>query len=150
MRTNLFIIVFLILLSCFSASTNIENKIELSRNDSIFMLIDSMNFQYPDLIKAQVIIETGNFTSKNYRIRNNLFGMKFPGKRPTTAIGKSKNYGYAIYEDFKASIEDRFIYDTIIMKNLSREQYINKLNRIYAKDENYDTKLKKISKQFVD
>ena len=45
---------------------------------------------YPDIVFAQAILETGEFTSEIFHLNRNLFGMKFPRIRKTTSLGKSK------------------------------------------------------------
>jgi len=59
-------------------------------------------------ITAQAAHETGNFTSKIFEQNNNLFGMKLPALRRTTATGQSK--GHATYENISDSIKDFQIY----------------------------------------
>jgi len=56
------------------------------------------------MIIAQAAFETGNFTSNIYKKNNNLFGMKLPEKRVTTATGEK--YGHAIYDTVFSSIQD--------------------------------------------
>jgi flagellum-specific peptidoglycan hydrolase FlgJ len=148
MRTLIFVLVGLISLACFK-SKELDLKEPMTINDSIFAIIDTMGFDYPKVIKAQVILETGNFSSRVYKQNNNLFGMRLPKSRMTTAT--SSNYGYAVYPDLISSIEDRLIYDTLYFKNLNRKQYLNKLDRIYAADPNYIQHLEKIiQKNFAD
>lgn len=48
--------------------------------------------------------ETGNWTSKIFHKNHNLFGMKLPKKRNTTAIGE--DYGHAKYRNNEQSIID--------------------------------------------
>lgn len=52
--------------------------------------------------------ETGNYTSSIYENARNLFGMKLPKIRPTTAIGEFA--GHARYFDRKASVDDLILY----------------------------------------
>jgi len=44
------------------------------------------------LITAQAGFETGNFTSVIFKENNNLFGMKLPKVRKTTAIGENRGH----------------------------------------------------------
>lgn len=57
-----------------------------------------------DRIIAMAKHETGNYTSDILKENNNLFGMKMPRVRKTTAIGE--NRGHAKYENIEASIDD--------------------------------------------
>ena len=59
-------------------------------------------------IFSQAAFETGNFTSDIFRENNNLFGMKLPVIRQTTAIGV--NRGHAIFKDITDSIKDFALY----------------------------------------
>ena len=42
--------------------------------------------EHPDIVLKQSFIETGNYTSELFLVANNLFGMRFPHYRTTTAI----------------------------------------------------------------
>lgn len=59
------------------------------------------------LIYAQAVHETGRFTSDIFRESNNLFGMKLPSRRKTTATGE--NRGHATFKNWWASIWDYFL-----------------------------------------
>jgi len=59
-------------------------------------------------ICCQAAHETGDFTSPIYRINNNLFGMKVPKLRETTALYE-KN-GHAVYSTTKESVKDYYLY----------------------------------------
>lgn len=60
------------------------------------------------LITAQAGFETGNFTSVIFKENNNLFGMKLPKVRKTTAIGE--NRGHAVYRTIEDSVKDYWLY----------------------------------------
>lgn len=55
-------------------------------------------------IQAQAKHETGNFTSRIYLQNHNLFGMRFPSSRDTTAIDNRDNYAY--YNNDEDSVKD--------------------------------------------
>ena len=59
-------------------------------------------------ICAQAAHETGDFKSKIFRLNNNLFGMKVPKIRKTTALYESN--GHAVYENPESSVQDFIIY----------------------------------------
>lgn len=64
--------------------------------------------QQVPFIVAVSAFETGGFKSPLLRRNNNLFGMRFPRKRPTTAIGENGNYSkYATFED---SVTDFYLW----------------------------------------
>lgn len=60
------------------------------------------------VISAQAAFETGNFTSLIWKENNNLFGMKEPQVRDTTATGTNRNH--ATYNDIEDSLEDFILY----------------------------------------
>ena len=104
-------------------------------------------FKYPDLILAQALLETGHFKSTVFKENNNLFGFKEPKQRKTLA--KGSNLNYAIYSNWKESVEDRMIYENLYLKNKSRFKYKQYLDRVYAKGEKYSLTLEKIIKNYV-
>lgn len=59
-------------------------------------------------LTAQAAHETANFTSSIFKENNNLFGMKRPVIRQTTAIGENK--GHAVYSSIEDSIKDMALY----------------------------------------
>jgi len=72
------------------------------------LLEEEFNYLTARYIFAQAAHETGNFTSDIFKNNNNLFGMKLPRVRNTTAIGERK--GHAIYRSTIDSIKDFKIY----------------------------------------
>lgn len=98
--------------------------------ESLKREIEKHNFRFPDLIYRQAIIESG-LNSPLAKKHNNIFGMFHPVKRHTTSKGKSKN-GYATYESWQESVRDRYIYDTLFLKNHSRDNYLSYLERVYC------------------
>lgn len=60
------------------------------------------------MIVAQAGFETGNFTSAIFLENKNLFGMKLPKIRKTTAIGEAR--GHAVYKSYEDSIKDYWLY----------------------------------------
>lgn len=106
----------------------------------VFNAIDDMEFKFKDIVKAQAILESGHFNSDVFRQNNNVFGIRLPKKRETTAIGS--NLRYAVYGDICSSIEDRLLYEQRYLINLTRQQYFAYLDRVYAKNKSYSKKLK--------
>ncbi len=58
----------------------------------------------PDVVLFQSFLETGFYTSDIFLNGNNLFGMKYPKLRKTTAIGEYK--GHAKYQHWIDSVID--------------------------------------------
>jgi hypothetical protein len=86
---------------------------------------------YPDVAMAQSMLETGYFKSGIFLDNNNLFGMKHPRQRQT--LSKGPNRGHASFENWQDSVKDYKMWqDYNKLSNLSKDQYIAKLNRIYC------------------
>lgn len=64
--------------------------------------------RFARFVVAQSAHETGGWKSAIFRLNHNLFGMKLPKKRKTTAIGEKQ--GHAIYRSIEQSIEDFILY----------------------------------------
>lgn len=99
----------------------------------------------PDIVYKQAIIETGWFTSELFTDANNIFGMRMPRVRPTTAIGE---YDYhAAYTHWYDSIKDYILFqDYYLNRGYSFSEYLLFLEDIgYATDTLYTSKLKSIS-----
>jgi len=101
-----------------------------------------LDVKFPDIVLAQTILESGNFSSKVAKQNNNLFGMRMPKVRETTAIGQ--RYGYARYYNWKESVKDYKLWQEALLKkypNMTRGQYKSYINRIYSTGKNYISKI---------
>jgi len=86
---------------------------------------------YPDVAMAQSMLETGYFKSDIFLYNNNLFGMRQPKKRRT--LSKGPNRGHASFDNWQDSVSDYKMWqDYNKLSNLSKDQYVAKLNRIYC------------------
>ena len=112
----------------------------LNLQDSIYSYIFELRLDHPEVVYAQVMLESNKLNSKLFRENNNLFGMKISGNRPTTAVGVK--YGYAYYKTWKESVIDYALYQAAYRRNLSKEEYYLKLGENYAEDSEYIQKLK--------
>lgn len=104
-----------------------------------------MNIQHPQIVLAQAILESGHFESNVFQKFNNMFGMKIPRQRSTTCLNREES-GYAEYLDWQSSLVDYAIWQSCFARNLSEEEYFNFLKRVYAEDENYVVKIKRLIK----
>ena len=101
-----------------------------------------LDVKFPDIVLAQTILESGNFSSKVAKQNNNLFGMRMPKVRETTAIGQ--RYGYARYYNWKDSVKDYKLWQEALLKkypNMTRGQYKSYINRVYSTGKNYISKI---------
>ena len=104
------------------------------------------NIKYPHIVLAQAILETGNFKSEIFKMNHNLFGMKQPILRPTTALGTNLNHAY--YNNWKESVYDYALYQAAYLKNAKTEkQYLQYLGSNYAEANHYVKALNKIIKK---
>lgn len=115
---------------------------------NLYKTILDMDIMFPDIVFAQAVIESGNFTSKLTKVNNNIFGMRLPKRRETTAVGESKS-GYAIYCSWIDSVKDYLHWQNYFMKGkeMSREEYLSLLDRVYAEDERYVSVIRKKIKE---
>jgi uncharacterized FlgJ-related protein len=108
-----------------------------------FEIIEN-DIKHPDIVLAQAILESGYLSSQIFIENNNLFGMRFPERRPTVAIGENK--GYSVYNCWMGSVKDYKLFQEFLFKRKekTRDEYFDYLDRIYAEDPNYVPFLKKV------
>lgn len=111
--------------------------------ENVQNFIHRCRFAHPEIVVAQVKLESGNLKSKVARENNNIVGMRLAKQRPTTAIGSK--YGYAIYESWKDCLLDYLLWQCNYAKGMTQQSYLEKLQHDYASDENYVTKITKIA-----
>lgn len=108
------------------------------RTDSLIVYIERLGIKHPDIVYAQAILETGEFTSPIFRENNNLFGMKYVKDfksrypRPTTAIGSQ--FGHAVYNNWRLSVDDYQLWQDMFKKTPieSESDYLQLLDSRYA------------------
>ena len=116
----------------YSYTPAFENK---TPEEGIDEALQYYNIEHPTIVKAQAILETGNFTSNLCIKNNNLFGLY-----------DSKNKRYYSYKHWWESIE---AYKKLIQRkyNNSKYYYIFLEDIKYAKDKDYINKLKEIAEE---
>ena len=109
-----------------------ENK---TPEEGIDEALQYYNIEHPTIVKAQAILETGNFTSNLCIKNNNLFGLY-----------DSKNKKYYSYKHWWESVE---AYKKLIQRkyNNSKYYYMFLEDIKYAKDKDYISKLKEIAEK---
>jgi flagellum-specific peptidoglycan hydrolase FlgJ len=130
------VLISLLLLTWSYADSQTINKTK------VYQEIVDLEIKFPDIALAQAVLESGNFSSKIAKKNNNLFGMRMPKIRKTTAIGQ--RYGYAKYNNWKDSIKDYKLWQDVILKkypNMTRSQYKSYINRVYSTGKNYISKI---------
>lgn len=144
MKLKKILFVSLVVLCSFTTKNNPEPV--LLTHELLYEVINEKNIKHPEVVFAQAIIESGHFKSPLFINKNNLFGMKVPKKRETTAVNKG-NKGYAKYHSWDSSVDDYLLWQEFTLKNkneLTKTQYLSLLGKIYAKDKNYITSLKRV------
>ena len=110
--------------------------------EALIDLLRSSNIKYPYIVLAQAKIESGNYTSKVFKENNNLFGMKEPNVRTTTALGTKNSHAY--YLDWVSSVYDYAMFQNNRMQGVDSEsEYYAKLADGYAADSTYAAVIRK-------
>jgi len=115
------------------------DKYELSWY-SIDYWMNVFNIQNKEIVKRQAYHETGNLKSRFCRECNNLFGMRKPLKRETTAIGRDN--GMSVYPSFVESIEDYYYWQRCFYRGGDYYDFL--ASHGYATDPLYILKLKNL------
>lgn len=96
---------------------------------NLLRVIKEKGIKHPEIVLAQAKLETGNFTSKLCKNKNNLFGLK-------------KGNSYRGFNHWTESVE---AYKNLIQNKYKGGCYYSFLTRIgYASDPNYVVKLKNV------
>jgi len=115
--------------------------------EALKIYLEEVNVRYPDIIFAQAVLESKNFTSDVFKDNHNLMGMKCAASRPYTHLGVS-NRGHAVYASWRMSVLDYVIYQSCYTRGLkTEEEYLKFLGHSYATDPRYVEKLKSIMGQ---
>lgn len=114
--------------------------------DNLDYFASEMDIKHWYDVRKQIIQETG-FVSESCTMAYNLFGMKLPGQRETTAIGEF--LGHAQYKHWVYSLYDYKLWQDITLEShpmKNNEKYTDWLKRIgYAKDESYTRAINNIN-----
>lgn len=133
---KIFIIISLILISFDTNTTVMPKKIIKSLPctiNNINRYAINIGVRHPDIMIKVCRKETGHL---KYVKNNNLFGMKLPKKRKTTAIGKTNN-NYAVFRNWAECVQDWKIFEA---QYKTRARLLRKIQRNYAKNKNYSLK----------
>ena len=105
--------------------------------------ISLYNLNFPHIVYAQFIVETGYGTSNKCLYNYNCFGMRVPKTRPTTCIAQDTQ-GYAVYNSIETSIIDYMLWQHLYGAE-TEEEYLAYLSN-YAKDPDYRKKIEFLMK----
>ena len=125
-------IILLFLFCCINVNANDTTNPSFyykTAKDGLKEALIYYNIQHPEIVYAQAIIETGNFTSKGCKNKNNLFGLMQNGRLMT----------------FKHWTESVIFYKNRIQKRYNGGDYYLFLKKIrYASHPQYTQILKNI------
>ena len=123
--------------------TLILNEQHAFSKEKLKEYIFELNIKYPHIVYAQAVLESGNFISTNFKIRNNFFGMKQATQRPNTNIKNDSEY--AMFMNWKDCVVDYALKQSTVLYRINSEnEYFEYLLTDYAKDPKYVKKLKDI------
>ena len=132
-----------------------ENQLKDAAIDSLKNELDSLhdlsweaidywlgyyNVKHRDVVKRQIRLESANLTSVICRENHNLFGMKQPRVRPTTALGT--RHGHAYYASYHASIKDYALWQQNMYDGGDYYAFLQEIG--YATAPNYIQTLKRL------
>lgn len=105
----------------------------------IYEAMGYFNIQFPDLVYAQSILETGYYSSDVCLQKNNLFGLY----DSTNHTYRTYNYWWESVREYKRLVQDKFKGETL-------EDYLIFLDTLpYATDTAYTTKLKDVYYELI-
>ena len=112
----------------------------------VYNEILEQGLEFPDIVFAQAVLESANFTSRLTKENNNLFGMKRPTKRATTSVGVL--HGYAVYDSWRESIEDYRLFQEMLFSKhkFTRKTYLEYIGNHYSKTKGYKNMILQIIK----
>jgi len=114
-----------------------EKKVSVtSIHHKVYHFIKEVGIKYPDVVYAQALIESSHFTSKHFKNKNNIFGMKKAMQRSTLGTGKVGEF--VSFKSLEEAIIDYKLYQLqFIHKVSSKEEYIDRLSKRYCTDQGY-------------
>lgn len=118
--------------------------------DSAASLLKVLGAWYPDIILAQIQIESSYGTSNVAQHSNNVLGMKRTNSRKTTQIKNTDYNGYGRYTNWQSCIIDRVMWDYEYFgaTKPSRNKYLAKLNQRYGGQGHYGDTMNEYSKSY--
>ncbi|MBI1221677.1 MAG: hypothetical protein GC180_03650 [Bacteroidetes bacterium] len=138
-------------------------KPEFSR-ENLFNEIQEIGILCPKVVYAQAELESAFLSAGSSVKTNNLFGMRYPGQRPTKAVGlylQGKDtiiYGnraelrpyltrptYAVYAHWTDAVADYKLWQDYSFK--TRQKYIEFLSRVYATAPEYANRIQEMVSQ---
>lgn len=172
-KVNLnFIILFFLFIFLFFPKSNVNSYVQIEKQIDFISYYDmvqkrinyikTQDFNYnlfieymklksirnKNIVVSQAILESDWFRSDIFFENNNLFGMKQPRVRNTTAIGI--NRGHASYNHWTCSVDDYKLWYQYVTKDRTYDNYFQFLVAMgYAEDGYYIRKIKSIKRNYL-
>lgn len=132
-----------IILNIHEGTYAIKPSVDTFSTDKLKDYLYELKINYPEVAIAQSMLETSNYKSPVFMQNHNLFGMKEPSIRPTTAVGTEN--GHAYYKDWRGSCVDYALWQARYTSKIEdRDAYIRYLGAVYAEDGMYEVKIRKL------
>lgn len=124
-----------------------SEKDSLISDRLLYEYMQVMRIPHKEVVLMQAKIESANYSSGIFKRNNNLFGMKVPRSRVTVA--EAGRNGYAEYQTWKESVNDYAFWQfSHNVTELSQEEYLQYLGKIYAEDPNYVIKIRNMVRKY--
>lgn len=109
---------------------------------TLMVVLKQYDIKNAEIVWYQAMHETGELTSQLFKVNHNLFGMRLPEFRKTTAVGE--HWRHARFASWIDAVRDYKLWQLSrhITTELSKADYLQKLAK-YAEDSQYIYKLKK-------
>ena len=124
-----------------SYRSNEPDRTEFNDNNVKYW-IRYYGIRFPEIVYRQYVIESARGKSAICKENNNLFGMRMPRKRPTTAVGENRNH--AVYETYIKSIEDYKMYQEYNRDRIWLDYYLFLDRYSYSANVRYVEMLRRI------
>ena len=108
--------------------------------EAISYWLEYYDVKHRDVVKRQIMLETGNLTSRICIENRNLFGMREPRVRETTALGTKNHHAY--YASYHASIRDYALWQSYSYKGGDYYAFLSSVG--YATAPHYIQTLKRL------
>lgn len=110
--------------------------------------LEQKEIPHPHVVYAIARHESG-FRSSLFMTRNNMFGMRNPGRRPTMSTYRGK--GWADFEHWTHAVDDFLMYMQYCgMDKMTESQFLARIDGSYAGKSGYSTRIKKHFYEYQD
>lgn len=116
--------------------------------ENVWEFIKSLDTWYPEYIMAQAVIESG-CGANTPAGTHNMFGMKVPSTRETTATNVGGSGTYARYRNWELGVIDRVLWELHVFghRKPPLKDYLARLST-YAEDEEYLAKIERVASEY--